>query len=164
MHECGLSHVRLFVTPRTVACQAPLSMGFCRQEYWSGLPCPPPGDLPDPGIKSMSPVSPAFQADSLPLSHLLRDLPYYISTSVLILISKENKILPLLYDGLIISQHIPAVKENWRRPGFNSWVGKIPWKRTWPPTPVSCLGNPMDRGDWQVTVHGVAKSWTWLSN
>ena len=41
-------------------------MGFSRQEYWSGLPCPPPGDLPDPGIK---PVSPAAQADSLPLSH-----------------------------------------------------------------------------------------------
>ena len=43
--------------------QAPLSMGFFRQEYWSGLPCPPPGDLPDPGIE---PMSPALQADSLP--------------------------------------------------------------------------------------------------
>ena len=48
------SRVRLFVTPWTVACQAPLSMGFSRQEYWSGLPCPPPGDLPDPGIKPKS--------------------------------------------------------------------------------------------------------------
>ena len=44
------SHVRLFATPWTVACQAPMSMGFFRQEYWSGLPCPPPGDLPDPEI------------------------------------------------------------------------------------------------------------------
>ena len=52
------SRVQLFATPRTVALQAPLSMGFPRQEYWSGLPCPPPGDLPDPGIK---PVSPALQ-------------------------------------------------------------------------------------------------------
>ena len=43
------SRVRLFATPWTVACQAPLSMGFSRQEYWSGLPCPRPGDLPDPG-------------------------------------------------------------------------------------------------------------------
>ena len=42
------------VTLWTVACQAPLSMGFSRREYWSGLPCPPPGDLPDPGIKPMS--------------------------------------------------------------------------------------------------------------
>ena len=45
------SHVRLFETQWTVACQAPLSMGFFRQEYWSGLPCPPPGNLPDPGME-----------------------------------------------------------------------------------------------------------------
>ena len=50
-------------TPWTVAFQAPLSMGFSRQEFWSGLPCLPPGDLPDPGIE---PRSPALQADSLP--------------------------------------------------------------------------------------------------
>ena len=49
-------------TPWTVACRAPLSMGFSRQEYWSGLPFPSPGDLPDPGIE---PRSPALQADSL---------------------------------------------------------------------------------------------------
>ena len=58
-----LSHVQLFTTPWTVARQAPLSMGFSRQEYWSGLPCPPPGDLPNPGIK---PRSPALHSDSLP--------------------------------------------------------------------------------------------------
>ena len=55
-----LSHVRLFVAPWTVAHQAPLSMGFPRQKYWSGLPSPPPGDLPDPGIKPASSVSPAL--------------------------------------------------------------------------------------------------------
>ena len=55
------SHVRLFATPWTVACQAPLSMGFSRQEYWSGLPCPPPGDLPDPGIEPESLSSPALE-------------------------------------------------------------------------------------------------------
>ena len=49
-------------TPWTVACQAPLSLGFSKQEYWSGLPCPPPGNLPDPGIE---PRSPALQEDSL---------------------------------------------------------------------------------------------------
>ena len=48
------TQVWLFATPWTVAHQAPLSMGFSRQEYWSGLPCPPPGDLYNPGIKSMS--------------------------------------------------------------------------------------------------------------
>ena len=57
-----LSSVRLFVTPWTVAYQAPLSMGFSRQEYWSGLPFPSPGDFPNPGIE---PGSPAFQADAL---------------------------------------------------------------------------------------------------
>ena len=53
----------ILVTPWTVAGQAPLSVGFSQQEYWSGLPFPPPGDLPNPGIKS---GSPALQADSLP--------------------------------------------------------------------------------------------------
>ena len=60
----GLSYsVQLFATPWTVAHQTPLSMGFSRQEYWSGLPYPPPGDLPNPGVE---PRSPAFQVDSLP--------------------------------------------------------------------------------------------------
>ena len=57
-----LSRVRLFVTPWTVAHQAPPSMGFSRQEYWSGLPFPSPGDLPNPGIE---PTSPPLQADAL---------------------------------------------------------------------------------------------------
>ena len=68
----GLNHfssVQLFATLWTVTCQALLFMGFSRQEYWSGLPCPSPGDLPDPGIEPMSPVSPALQVDSLPLNH-----------------------------------------------------------------------------------------------
>ena len=56
------------VTLWTVACQAPLSMGFSRREYWSGLPCPPPGDLPDPGIELTYLMSPALQAGSLPLA------------------------------------------------------------------------------------------------
>ena len=58
----SLSGVRLFVIPWTVARQAPLFMGFSRQEYWSGLPFPSPGDLPDPGIE---PRSPTLQADAL---------------------------------------------------------------------------------------------------
>ena len=64
------SRVQLFLTLWTVTSQAPLSMGFSRQEYWSGMPFPTAGDLPDPGIKSMSPATPAlkagfFTADSL---------------------------------------------------------------------------------------------------
>ena len=59
----SLSHVGLFATPWTVACQAPPSRASSRQVYWSGLPFPSPGDLPNPGIK---PRYPALQADSLP--------------------------------------------------------------------------------------------------
>ena len=62
-HTQLLSHVQLFATLWTIARQAPLSMGFSRQEYWSGWPFPSPGSLPDPGIE---PSSPALQADSLP--------------------------------------------------------------------------------------------------
>ena len=60
---CVLSHfscVLLLVTPWTVALQAPLSMGLSREEYWSGLPFSPPGDLPNPGIEPTSPMSPAL--------------------------------------------------------------------------------------------------------
>ncbi len=63
IYVCVLSHfsyVHLCVTPWTVACQAPLSMEFSRQEYWSGLSCPSPGDLPDPGIEPTSLMSPAL--------------------------------------------------------------------------------------------------------
>ena len=63
LRSCVLvSHVLLFVTPWITACQAPLSMGFSRQGYWSGLPFPSPGDFPDPGTE---PGSPVLQADSL---------------------------------------------------------------------------------------------------
>ena len=71
LHACGqsFSRVQLFATPWTVALQAPLSMEFFRQEYWSRLLFPPPGDLPNPGIKPTSATSPALQADSLGLTH-----------------------------------------------------------------------------------------------
>ena len=65
----SLSRVRLFATLGTVAHQAPLSMGFSRQECWNGFPFPSPGDLPDSGIES---ISPALEVDSLLLSHLRR--------------------------------------------------------------------------------------------
>ena len=57
MSEPRDDHTCLFATPWAVACQTPLSMGFPRQEYWSGFPCPPPGDLPHPGIKPASLMS-----------------------------------------------------------------------------------------------------------
>ena len=63
------------MTPWTIACQAPLSMGFPRQEYWNGLPFPSPGDLPDPGLESTCPASPALQVGSLSLHHLGNCVP-----------------------------------------------------------------------------------------
>ena len=69
VHTQSLSHVRHLCNPWTVGCQAPVSTGFSRQEYWSALPLPIPKDLPNPGIEPSSLVSPALQADSLPLHH-----------------------------------------------------------------------------------------------
>ena len=73
---CGLvtKSCPTLVTPWTVARQVPLSMGFSRQEYWSGLPFPSPGDLLDPGIE---PRSPALQADFLPTELLGKPLAFY---------------------------------------------------------------------------------------
>ena len=57
---CVLSRIQLFATPWTKACQIPLSIGFSRQEYWSWLPFPSPGDLSDPGMEPPAPVTPAL--------------------------------------------------------------------------------------------------------
>ena len=78
-HCLSLSCVRLFATPWTVACQAPLSMKFPRQEYWSGLPFPSSWALPDPGIE---PRSPAWQMDSLSLSQLGSNTAYCLRCAV----------------------------------------------------------------------------------
>ena len=79
---CVLSHVRLFVTLWTVARQAPLSVGFPRQGCWSGLSCPPPGDLPDPGVEPASLASPALAGG-------------FFTNVMLILIQKQTHFLPL---------------------------------------------------------------------
>ena len=63
-----LSHVQLFATQWTIACQAPLSMGFSQHEYWSGFPLPPPGDLPDREIEPSLLCLLHWQVDSLPLA------------------------------------------------------------------------------------------------
>ena len=82
----------------------------------------------------------------------------------------RNSYIPFLKDRLVISK-LPrwcSGKEStcqcrrYKRRGFDHWVMKILWSRKWQPTPYSCLENPMDRGAWRVTVHGVAKTWTWL--
>ena len=79
-----LSPLWLFVTPWAVAYQAPLSTEFSRQEYWSGLPFPSPGDLPDPGIE---PRSPALQADALPSEPPGKGLGYALLSTKHIMIN-----------------------------------------------------------------------------
>ena len=76
----SFSHVRLFAPLWTIVHQVSLSMGFSRQEYWSGLPCPPPGYRPHPRIEPVSPAAPALQVDSLPLSYWEAHCAYYIHT------------------------------------------------------------------------------------
>ena len=111
----SLSRVQLFVTPRTVACQAPPSMGFSRQECWSGLPFPSPGHLPNPGIESKSP---ALQADALPwkpsgkprpLRYDLNKIPYDHTVEVTNRF-KELDLIECLKDYRKSSRHCPGVR------------------------------------------------------
>ena len=95
------------LTAWTVTCQAPLSMGFSRQEYWSGLPFPSPGDLPDPGIE---PESPALGADALPSASFT--------------------------DRWVSGKESSCQCRRCKRHRFGPWIRKIPWRRKWQPTPV----------------------------
>ena len=86
--------VQLFVTPRTVVCQAPLSMAFSRQQYWSGLLCPSPGDLPHPGIKLKCLLCLLhWQTGSLPLAPPGKPLSYGVGSD-----SKTNGLIPITCD------------------------------------------------------------------
>ena len=105
-----LSHVQLFVTPWTISCQAPLSMEFSRQEYWSGLPFPFPGDLPNPRI---TPTSPVLQAEALPseppgkpslgaavLMGLLAKLLQLLPTAACAILNKDKFCCPEILSNL----------------------------------------------------------------
>ena len=110
---CALSHVQLLVTPWTVACQAPLSMGFSKQEYWSGLPCPPTGDLPDPGIEPKSLVSPALAGGffiTVPPGKSYVFLAWALMDYSFIWLDQK---IPFL--GLLLKPTLKATSENPRR-------------------------------------------------
>ena len=129
-----------FVTPWTVACQAPLFMGFPGQEYWSGLPLPSPGHLPNPGIE---PTSPALAEG------------FFIT-------EPPGKSKPQLLPPLSLSE-FPGGSDNKASvynagdPGSSPGLGRSPGEGNGKPLKYSCLGNRMDRGAWQATVHGVTK-------
>ena len=115
-----------------VSHQAPLSIGFCWQGYWSGLPFPPPGDLPDPRIKLTSLMSHALASGFLPLAK------GFLGGSA----SKES------------TYNSGAAGDVGSIPG----LGRSPGVGNGKPFQYFFLANSMDRGDWQAVVHGVPKS------
>ena len=123
----------------SVTCQAPLSLGFSRQEYWSGLPYPPPGNLPHPGIELVSLILQYWQVGSLPLAPP----------------GKPS------YDWMFGKESANA--GDIRYMGSITGLGSSPGEGNGNPFQYFCLENPMDRGALWATVHGVAKSWTQLS-
>ena len=140
--------------------QSPLSMGFSRQEYWSGLPFPPPRNLSDPGIKLESLASSALAGGSLPLCHLGTPLTIQIydfgfwKNPMFNIISqfptsnewqRKRGYLEIrrnLGQGVGRASQLVLVVNNLStnpgdaRCGFDPWHGKIPWRRKWQPTPV----------------------------
>ena len=133
----SLSDVQLFLTPWTVAHEAPPSMEFSSQEYWSGFPFPSPGDLLDPGIE---PRSPTLQAEALP-----SEPPGA---------TKESLVAKTVKPFACNAGDLASI------PGW----GRSPGEGNGNPLQYSCLENSMDRGAWRVTVHGVAKRQAQLSN
>ena len=133
MCACVCQLQRLFAAPWTVAQQASLSMEFSRQEYWSRLPFPSPGNLPHPGIE---PRSPELQADSL-----LSEPPGEPCETIY---KQQVKDLPANVGNQV------SIPESGRSPGEGNGN----------PLQYSCLENSMDRGTGWATIFGVAKSWT----
>ena len=151
MCVCVFRHVRLFVTPWTATHQAPLSTGFPRQEYWSQLPFPSSKGLPDPEFEFVSLASPAlagrFFTTVPPVKPMY--LLTHINSSIYIYIYMSSPISQDSLSSLVTlrfwdSPGGTSGKESacqCRRPGFNPWVRKIPWRRTWQPTPLFWPGK-----------------------
>ena len=151
-----LSRVGLFATPWTAAYQAPPSMGFSRQEYWSGLPFPSPEDLPDPGIK---PRSPTLQADALTSEPSGKPPNWNLIFRYLGLRYTHTQASQVM----LVVKNPPAKARDSRDLGSMCGPGRSPGGGHGNPLQYSCLGSPLDRGAWQATVHRVTKSRTRLS-
>ena len=168
------------LSPRTTACQAPQSMEFSRQEYWSGLPFPFPGDLLDLGIKL---GSPALQANSLPSKSPGKTLPVsrsflmswlFLSGGWSIRTSVSTTVLPMniqcwfpsltCWASLVAQalKNLPAMQETQVR--SLGWEDPLE-KGMATYSSIFVRRVPMNRVAWQAIVHGIAKSWTqlWLT-
>ena len=113
--------------------QAPLSLEFPRQEYWSGLSFPSPGDLPDPGIK---PFFLHWQEDYLPLSH--QGSPYHL---LCFEVERTIDVGALMLPGGTSGKEPASQCRRHKRHRFDPWVGKIPWRRAWQLAPVFFSGE-----------------------
>ena len=167
------SHGQLFATSWTVAHQASLSMGFSRQEYWSELPCHPPGDFPNPGIQPTSIMSPAlagrfstrlvmdqckqdtkqdWSLNDKARGRLVSDQDVFGISLQFNLRSSGIKFWITLCSYLLTGfSGDSAVKNPLANAGDVSLIpgwGKPPGKRNGSPVQYSCLDNPMDRGAW----------------
>ena len=122
-------------------CQAPQSMGFSRQEHWHGLPFPSPGDLPNLGIKTLSPMSPTLQDDSLLLSH--QGNPW-LKYSLSIISFMDNAF------GIVFKKSFPHPRLSWFPLTLSSRsfivlyftiIYELLWRRQWHPTPILLPGK-----------------------
>ena len=159
MYICVLScfrHVWLIATLWTVARQAPLPMGFSRQEYWSGLPHPPPGSLSNPGIKPASPKSPAlageFFATSATTYMCICVRPTENWTRVFCVFCIASRFFitkpPGSPTGVYICVH---THRRCKRCRFDPWVMKTLWRRAWQPTSVFLPEE--SHGHWSLAGH-----------
>ena len=132
--------------PRTVVCQAPLSMGLPRQEFWSRLPFPSPGDLPDPGMEPMSLKSAVLAGR------------FFITSTA------SSSVSPSGFPGGSVVKNLPVNAGDTRDKSSVPGLGRSPGGRNGKLLQDSLLENPMDRGVWWAQVHGVAKNQVQLSN
>ena len=146
------SHVRLFVTPWTVAHQAPLSMGFSRQEYWNGLPCPPPEDLPDPGIEPESFMSPALGGRFF-TNNATQETTHtfiYLYTRLLLWLSgKESACQCRRHKRLRFDPWVRKIKE------MATHSSNLIWRISRTEEPGVSLGNSSNK-NWQTFLHSIS--------
>ena len=146
-----------------------LSMGFPRQEYWSGLPFPPPGDLPDPRTTAVSVSSLQWQVGSLPLAPPRKLLfvwvtPQFTNSELVLWKVVQGLFICILWASQVarVVKNLPANAGDVREAGSIPGLGRSPGGGNGNPLQYSCLENPMDRGALWATVHRVAKSQTRL--